>query len=126
MQIIERIFLERHQEGLREVPFERADFERVATKLKIKLPKNLGDILYTFRYRGVLPESIRKKAPAGEHWIIRPAGRSRYCFALSTQPMIEPNKLMAETKIPDGTPGVIEITPSMMSKHFWPNCDTTV
>jgi hypothetical protein len=109
IQIIERIFLERYQDGAQEVPFERDDFVRHAQLLKIKLPKNLGDILYTFRYRGKLPESIRSKAPVGKHWIIRGAGRSRYRFALSDQPEIIPNSMMAETKVPDSTPGVIEM-----------------
>ncbi len=109
IQIIERIFLERYRDGLREIPFEREDFVRFARALKIKLPKNLGDIPYTFRYRGTLPESIRSKAPEGEHWIIRGAGRSRYCFALTSQPEIVPNAIMIETKVPDSTPGVIEM-----------------
>ncbi len=106
-QIIERIFLERYHDGLQEVPFERDDFVRYAKLLKIKPPKNLGDILYTFRYRGQLPESIRSKAPAGKHWIIRGAGKGRYRFTLSDQPEIIPNRMMAETKVPDSTPGVI-------------------
>ncbi len=96
------------QKGQREVAFEREDLVRVAQALRIELPKNLGDIVYTFRYRGALPESIRAKAPEGEFWIIRPAGRSRYCFALTKQPTIAPNELLAETKVPDATPGIIE------------------
>jgi hypothetical protein len=109
MQIIERIFLEHYQEGAQEVPFERNEFVRHAKLLKVKVPKNLGDINYTFRYRAKLPESIRSKAPEGKHWIIRGAGISRYVFALSSQPEIVPNPLIAETKVPDSTPGVIEM-----------------
>ena len=106
-RIMEHIFFSRHREGDREVPFEREDMVRAAQELGIKLPKNLGDITYTFRYRGQLPESVRAKAPAGEEWIIRPSGRSRYSFVATTVPEIVPNKLMAETKIPDATPGLI-------------------
>ena len=108
-QIIERIFLERYQEVDREVVFERDDLVRVAKSLKIKLPKNLGDILYTFRYRGTLPDSIRSQAPAETHWIIRPAGRARYCFALVGQATILPNEMMVEIKVPNATPGIIEM-----------------
>ena len=43
-QIIERIFWERYQEGAHEVAFQRDDFVRHAKLLRIKLPKNLGDI----------------------------------------------------------------------------------
>jgi len=107
VQIIEQIFLERYKEGETSIPFERDDLVRHAKRLKIKLPKNLGDIVYTFRYRGVLPESITNKAPKGLHWIIRGTGRAKYSFALARQPVIAPNEIVAETKVPDATPGVI-------------------
>src|SRR5262245_52830536 len=109
LRIIERIFLNRYEEGLREVPFEREDIERVAKRLKIKLPKNLGDLIYTFRYRAALPEAVQSRAPDGEYWVIRPAGSGRYCFALSRQPIIRPNEALVATKIPNATPGIIEM-----------------
>lgn len=106
-QIMEHIFFWHYKDGDREVIFERSDMERAAHGLGIELPKNLGDIPYTFRYRGALPESIRAKAPEGEDWIIRPAGRSRYRFVATTVVNIAPNRMLAETKVPDATPGVI-------------------
>ncbi len=109
LQIIEEIFKGKFHAGLRQLFFDRDDLVRVAKNLKIKLPDNLGDIIYTFRYRVDLPSSILSKAPEGEHWIIRPAGRSRYCFALVRQSKFTPNKELAETKIPDSTPGIIEM-----------------
>lgn len=105
--IMERIFFWHYQEGAREIVFERADMERAAQELGIDLPKNLGDVLSTFRYRGRLPESIRVKAPEGEDWIIRSTGRSHYRFVATTIVNIVPNKMLAETKVPDATPGVI-------------------
>lgn len=106
-QIIEHIFRSRYQEGVREVPFEREDIEQAAASLGIKLPKNLGDVIYSFRYRVALPEWIQSKAPAGEGWIIRQAGRARYCFVASTTLTIIPNPVLVETKVPDATPGII-------------------
>ena len=106
-QIIERIFLEHYQEGAQEVCFEREDIVRVANDLRIDLPKNLGDLIYSFRYRGTLPETVRNYAPAGREWIIRPAGRARYCFTARVLATIVPSQLLAETKIPDATPGII-------------------
>lgn len=106
-QIIERIFLSHYQEGAREVEFEREDLVRVAGELGIVLPKNLGDVLYSFRYRSALPYTIQSRAPKGESWIIRPAGRSRYRFVSVSEGPIVPTEMMSETKVPDSTPGVI-------------------
>ena len=47
-RIIHEIFTQRYQEGIAEILFERSDIVRAARKLRIKLPKNLGDVLYTF------------------------------------------------------------------------------
>lgn len=106
-QLVEKIFLDRYREGDREVSFERADLEQAASELDIKLPKNLGDIIYSFRYRTELPDSIRDRAPEGEEWVIRPAGRGRYEFALAKSARIVPSAMLAQIKIPDSTPGVI-------------------
>ena len=106
-QLIERIFFSRYQKGLREFEFERQELVRVAGELGIALPRNLGDVVYSFRYRAVLPERIRAEAPEGEAWIIRGAGRGRYRFALAVDRPIIPSTLMSETKVPDSTPGVV-------------------
>lgn len=80
LAIIEEIFRKRYRAGATQVPFDRDEISKVARKLGIELPKNLGDLIYTFRYRAALPPGITSKAPAGTNWIIRPAGRSQYCF----------------------------------------------
>ena len=87
--------------------FEREDIATVAAQQQIALPKNLGDVLYTFRYRSELPPSILEEAPEGQTWIIRPAGRSRYRFVLVADTPLTPNPNLAVTKIPDSTPGII-------------------
>jgi hypothetical protein len=106
-KIIEAIFFRYYQKGSREVPFDREDIVTAAKELEIRLPKNLGDLIYTFRYRLSLPESIKAKAPKNEEWIIRPAGRSRYVFVATAMGNILPSSLLAATKIPDATPGII-------------------
>ena len=106
-QIIERIFLARYQEGMREIAFEREDLVAVAEELQIKLPKNLGDVIYSFRYRAALPNAIQSRALDGEAWIIRPAGRSQYSFVAVADRPIVPASMLTETKIPDATPGII-------------------
>ena len=106
-QIIERIFFDYYQEGAHEVSFKRTDIERVAGDLGIKLPKNLGDVVYSFRYRTTLPQRVRDKAPVGEVWVIRPAGRAAYKFVSIPNRPLAPKALLAQTKVPDATPGIV-------------------
>ncbi|SPE54215.1 DNA methylase [Verrucomicrobia bacterium] len=105
--IIEKIFFSRYEKGMREIPFERQEMEKLAAKLKVKLPKNLGDLVYSFRYRALLPTAITSLAGEQEIWIIRPAGRSKYSFVLVKDTPIVPNEHMAVTKVPDATPGIV-------------------
>jgi DNA modification methylase len=109
--IIAHVFKTHFTAGLREFEFEREDIVRAAQELDIEVPKNLGDLIDSFRYRADLPDDVVRQAPAGEVWTIQPAGRARYRFVLrSTEhsPVhIIPNALMAETKVPDATPGII-------------------
>lgn len=107
LQIIEAIFSKFYQEGATEVPFQRSDIIEVAQELEIEPPKNLGDVIYSFRYRTQLPLGILEKTPEGYEWIIRPLGRARYKLVLTPQLAIAPSTFLLETKIPDATPGII-------------------
>lgn len=107
VQLIESIFLKYYREGSTEVTFRREDIVETAGELGIKLPKNLGDVVYSFRYRTQLPTSITERAPEGYEWIIRPAGRSLYKFVLTKEATFMPNPSLAKTKIPDATPGIV-------------------
>ncbi|MGH9839750.1 MAG: endonuclease [Blastocatellia bacterium] len=106
-QIIERIFSSHYKKGIQQFDFDREELVDVAGNLKIKLPKNLGDVIYSFRYRVPLPESVQATAPIGKSWIIRPAGQGKYRFALVEEWQVVPTAGMSETKVPDSTPGVI-------------------
>jgi hypothetical protein len=108
-RIIEEIFLARHSKGARDIAFEREDIVRAAKKLGVDLPKNLGDVLYSFRHRQSLPESVRAKAPAGSEWVIQSVGRSKYRFRAKAAATLAPDTSLAETKVPDSTPGVISM-----------------
>lgn len=105
--IIEKIFRVKFKAGMREVDFEREDIVTFGNKLGVPLPKNLGDLVYSFRYRAALPRSIQSKAGKGKTWIIRPAGRARYRFVLVADTPLIPNERMAATKVPDSTPGIV-------------------
>jgi hypothetical protein len=106
-QLLEAIFLKHYEEGILAINFDRSEISQVSEDLKIVLPKNLGDVIYSFRYRTPLPVSITNKAPEGFEWIIRPVGRAKYQFALVRHSTIIPSTFLVETKIPDATPRVI-------------------
>jgi hypothetical protein len=106
-RIIERIFLSHYTPGATQVDFDREEFAHTAVDLNISPPKNLGDIIYSFRYRVPLPDTVQATAPEGTEWIIRPAGSGRYRFVAVSLSAIMPTARLAETKVPDATPGVI-------------------
>src|SRR5262249_3953136 len=106
-QLIEKIFLAHYKQGSTEVIFEREEIPAMAKRLGIEIPKNLGDLIYSFRYRVPLPSAIIDKAAKGKEWIIRPVGRSKYQFVLVTKWAITPNPALSRIKVPDATPGMI-------------------
>jgi hypothetical protein len=105
--ILKRIFTSKFKPGMRTVDFVREEFETAARQLGIKLPKNLGDLVYSFRYRTDLPDEILAEAGKGDIWIIRSIGRARYRLALVADHPIQPNVNLATTKVPDATPGIV-------------------
>jgi hypothetical protein len=105
--ILERIFLKRFAPGATEVPFSRQDLVSTARALRLKLPKNLGDIVYALRYRVALPASIRATQPEDSEWIIEGAGRAEYVFRLSRQSRLAPNPHLVTIKVPDATPEIV-------------------
>lgn len=106
-KIIEKLFFNNYSKGSSKVEFIRDEIEVVAKQLRIKLPKNLGDIIYSFRFRNELPEKIKKLAPEGKEWLIKLSGRSKYAFTLEDELPIVPNDNLVFTKILDSTPGII-------------------
>jgi len=105
--IIEKIFFSKYTKGDEEITFEREDLERAAKALRIKLPKNLGDVIYSIRYRTELPKRVLKTQPEGKEWIIEGRGRALYCFRLVTENRIVPNDQLAAIKVPDATPEIV-------------------
>jgi hypothetical protein len=105
--LISRIFHDHFKKGMTEFEFQRAELNSNAKKLNIRLPDNLGDVIYSFRYRTALPKDIIETAEKGKEWIIEPAGRSRYRFKLARVSRIVPNSELLAIKIPDATPEII-------------------
>lgn len=105
--ILEGIFASKWKTGMQQVDFEREEIVTCARELGVALPKNLGDLVYSFRYRSALPDSIRRRAPEGYTWIIRGVGEAKYRFVLVPDLSLRPSPSLAVTKVPDSTPGVV-------------------
>ena len=105
--LIERVFCDRYTPGASEVLFRREHLTETARSLGVTLPKNLGDVIYSMRYRAFLPEAITRTQPEGKEWVIEGRGRSEYAFRLVTISRIVPNKNLAPIKIPDATPEIV-------------------
>lgn len=105
--IIERVFFNNYRAGDFKVEFTRDEFEAIATSLAIQLPKNVGDVIYSFRYRVDLPSSISLTAEHGREWVIEGAGRAFYRFKQVILNRIIPREELVSIKIPDSTPEII-------------------
>jgi hypothetical protein len=102
------VFKSHHKPALKEIPFKREELTAAGKKLKLKPLKNLGDAIYSYRYRIPLPQEIASTAPEGYSWVIMPAGKGKYRFELiKGSPFIQPRTDAAVIKIPDATPEII-------------------
>jgi len=61
--LIETIFSSRYQDGLTEVPFHRDELTTTAKKLRITLPKNLGDVISPFATGCRCPTPSQERSP---------------------------------------------------------------
>jgi len=107
VRIIEAVFRRYWKKGAAEFTVERDELEEVCEELNIKRPKNLGDVIYTFRYRRSLPRSILATQPADRGWLILGDGDARYRFRLNKLTHIRPTNGLLVRKIPDSTPEII-------------------
>ncbi len=106
-RLVEEIFTAHYRPGMAELSFNREEIEKTASYLGVKLPKNLGDLIYSFRFRSTMPERITSTAPMGKAWLIKLSGRGRYRFVLADQWNVAPNPTLLKIKVPDATPGII-------------------
>lgn len=104
---MEHIFFDHWVKGVTIFEFERGEIEAHAAKRDITLPKNIGDLIYSFRFRNPLPETILNTQPDGLEWIIEGAGRARYRFRLVKVTRILPSETLITIGIPDATPELI-------------------
>ena len=107
--IISGIFFDRYEAGATSVRFERNELATKAHQLEIAIPKNLGDIIYTYKYRKRLPQEIINTAPESFYWRIKNVGTAQYEFVLTQgSEFVEIDTMLATIKIPDGTPSIVK------------------
>lgn len=107
LAIIEKVFFAHYSVDVKSFIFTREEIEVAAANLEIPLPKNLGDVIYSFRFRIPLPDEVLATQPRGMEWIIELAGRSRYRFKLVKYNRIIPRAELLCVNIPDATPEII-------------------
>ena len=95
-----RIFTAHYRPGATKFEFARSELETAAGELKIALPKNRGDLIYSFRFRTVLPPEIVQTAT--------PAGQARYRMSLLKENRVVPSDNKYEIKIP----AAVRLSPS--------------
>ncbi len=83
--LIVKIFKNHYRKGVDQFEFDREELEKVAAQLSLRLPKNLGDLIYSFRYRKTLPAEIVDTATGKKEWSIEPAGRAKYPLPLGSR-----------------------------------------
>ncbi|WP_074254513.1 endonuclease [Vannielia litorea] len=105
--LIEKIFFDHYSDGKTSLDFTRPEIKDAAAHLGIVLPDNLGDVIYSFRFRTDLPEKIIATQPEGKEWVIELAGRAKYRFSLVKINRVLPREDLARIDIPDATPEII-------------------
>lgn len=118
--LIASVFFDHFTKGVSAFEFDREDLVAKAAELGIKLPRNLGDVIYSVRYRTPLPEKVLATQPNGLEWIIEGAGRARYRFRLVRETRIIPRAELVKTAIPDATPEAIRAYALDDGKHSSP------
>jgi hypothetical protein len=113
-RIIESVFADKRPAGSRRFGFSRDDLLKAASKLGLEIhgdetvvARNIGDIIYAFRFRKDFPASILRTAPDGKMWIILGKGIGAYEFRLITTPTLAADPNWRITRLHDATPEIV-------------------
>ena len=106
-RIIIELFQRHWKPGITEFEFSRDEFEEIIDQLGVERPRNLGDIIYTFRYRRPFPSTILNTQSGNLQWSLHLSGHGHYRMSLSESSVIRPDKSLSIIPIPDATPALI-------------------
>jgi len=104
--VIIEIFRRHYIPGIIQFEFTRTELEEVGILLGLD-PKNLGDVIYAYRFRRPLPKEITDTETQDLQWVIELAGRAIYKFRLERINRIIPASSLMHIKISDSTPEII-------------------
>lgn len=105
--VMEEIFFNHYKKGELEFEFDRTEIVDAAARLGLRLPKNVGDVIYSMRYRQTLSDRIVATQPTGKEWSIMGRGKARYVFRLGPPNRIQPGVGLLAIKLPDSTPEIV-------------------
>jgi hypothetical protein len=77
--------------------------------VSIEKHKNIGAVIYDYRFRRLLPPEIRatENPSRNLHWRIKLAGKGKYKFALGPSPFIVPSRAAKQVDVFEATPEII-------------------
>lgn len=100
--IIVRVFQNHWKKGVEEFEFHRDELVAAAVAVGVERPDNLGDVIYSFKFRREMPPVILAAAPKGTSWMLEGAGHGRYRFRLLKigSSVIKPRADIAPSRFP--------------------------
>ena len=107
--IIKEIVKNNYKQSSNHFDFNRIDIRNAAINLNLKIPDNIGDLVYAFKYRQKLPEEINKILPKNKEWYIHNIGKGQYRFEVCDLNNIIPNNQITPINIPDATPSIVKL-----------------
>lgn len=108
-QVIRKVFRDGHRPDAIRVPFTRRELEDAHEGLRLRMTSNIGDIVYTYRFRRELPGEIQQTAPPNAEWIITSIGVGLYEFRLASPGKIVPSENRSMVKVADATPEIVRL-----------------
>ena len=107
-KVIETLFREKCKgksgNELAVIDFNKDEVVAIAKKLRITI-RNVPDIVYTYRSRSSLPDSIRAKG----NWFIQPKGKGKFAFVRTKRdPFIQIQEGLASIEILNALPEIVE------------------
>lgn len=108
--IITKIFEKKYTTDLEIINFSRDEISEICSEYNIRIPKNIGDLIYSYKCRRKsLPTSIKLTAPNDKEWIIRQNGFGLYQIALIKKVDLNLTE-MEPIYIHDRTPKIVKET----------------